>query len=74
MSDDFLVRMVQKRLVDPHYHITVEELAKATVSLTTRLEIAQCYLNSLMSEKELLNKFIDELKKSDRISKSFPDV
>ena len=73
MADDFLIRMIQKRLVDPHYEITIEEIAKATVSLTTRMEIAQAYLRSIMNEKDLLDKFIEELKKNGRISKEFPD-
>jgi hypothetical protein len=62
MADDYLVRLIQKRLVDPTYKINAEDVYKAETSLNQRIEIATLYLNSLMTEAKLIEKFVVELR------------
>lgn len=62
MASDFIMRLVQKKLLDKNYQVTQEEVEKATDSLNDRVYIAQLYLDMLIKEQKILNEFIDDWK------------
>ena len=65
MASDFIMRLVQKKLLDKNYQVTQEEVFQATDSLGDRIHLAQLLLNMLLDEQKILNKFIEERRKYD---------
>lgn len=62
MASDFIMRLVQKKLLDKNYQVTAEEIYQSEDSLSDRIHLAQLLLTMLMDEQKILVRFIDEAK------------
>jgi len=65
MASDFIMRLVQKKLLDKNYQVTQEEVIQATENLEDRIVLANLLLQMLLDEQKVLNKFIEERRKID---------
>ena len=62
MASDFIMRLVQKKLLDKNYQVTAEEIYQSEDSLSDRIHLAKLLLTMLMDEQKILVRFIDEAK------------
>jgi len=69
VASDFIMQLIQKKLIDKNYQVTQEEIGKATESLADRVILAQLLMNMLLDEQKCLNTFIEERKKIDGYEK-----
>lgn len=62
MNEDFLMRIIQKKLIDPKYEVSQEDIYKCSQSLEDRIIIANAYLRMLNDEQKLIISLIEGMK------------
>ena len=59
MSEDYILRLIQKKLLDPNVEITVEELKEAEIQIQDELTYIESRLAVIQSRQLILKRIIE---------------
>ena len=59
MSEDYILRLIQKKLLDPNVEITVEELKEAEIQIQDELTYIESRLAVIQSRQSILKRIIE---------------